>query len=170
MPKHWSAEEDDFIFDQIDDTGKDDFSGGFESGERPIAEKYRRQASKSDRKKGPKEDPLRQFGFVVRAFVLENIKAVYYRDIAELAGISPDNLKSALEKCGIKAPEDKVPRWKDIDLGTYVSLADCARCQVQRRHSSFIVGENDCRRCYERNISHWIKVGEPIRITFREQD
>ena len=170
MPKRWSAEEDDSFFDQIGDFGREDLAGDFDGNERPVAEKYRRQATKSDRKKGMKEDPLKHFGFVVRAFVLENIKAIFYRDIAELAGISPDDLKEALEKCGIKAPVDKVPRWADIDLGNYVSVSDCARCQVQRRHSSFVVGDKDCRRCYERNIRHWIKNGEPIRITFREQD
>lgn len=170
MPKHWSGEEEDFVFDHYEDSGKDDLAAGFEAGERSPADKLRRQASRSDRKKGAKEDPLRQFGFVVRAFVLENIKAVNYRDIADLAGISPDGLKSALEKCGLKVSMDKVPRWADIDVGKYVSVSDCARCQVQRRHSSFIVGENDCRRCYERNIRHWIKNGELIRITFHELD
>ena len=170
MAKRWSAEEDDTFFDHFEDTGKDDPVTGFDVNERPVSEKLRRQSSKTERKKGAKNDPLRNFGAIVRAFVLENVKAIDYRDIAELAGISAVELKTALEKCGIKVSENTAPRWNDIDMGLFVSVSDCARCRVQRRHSSFVVGTNDCRRCYERNIQHWIKIGEPIRITFREQE
>jgi hypothetical protein len=170
MAKRWSVEEEDVYFDHFDDPGKEDAIAGFDASDRPVSEKLRRQASKADRKKGAKEDPLRKFGNVVRAFVLENIKAVDYRDIAKLSGISAEELKSALEKAGIKVADDTVPRWKDIDMGEFESVSDCARCQVQRRHSSFIVGKGDCRVCYERNIKHWILIGEPIRITFREKD
>lgn len=170
MPKRWAAEEDDFFFDSMDDAVHDDLAGGvFDASERAFAEKGRRVA-KSERKKGQKEDPLRKFGPVIRAFVLDNIKDINYRDIAALAGIDAGELKEAIEKCGIKINEEKTTRWADIDLGEYESVSECARCQVQKRHSSFIINVNDCRKCYERNISHWIKIGEPIRIVFREAD
>ncbi len=170
MPKRWAAEEDDFFYDSFEDVGHDEVSGGgFDASERSFAEKNRR-TGKGEKKKGQKDDPLRKFGAVVRAFVLDNIKEINYRDIAVLAGIDAGELKDAIEKCGIKINEEKTTHWADIDLGEYESVSECARCQVQKRHSSFIINVNDCRRCYERNIEHWIKIGEPIRIVFREAD
>ena len=170
MPKRWASEEDDFMFDSREYTGHDDITcGRFDASERAFSEKNRRTA-KGEKKKGQKEDPLRQFGSVIRAFILDNIKEINYHDIASLAGIDAAELKEAIEKCGIKINEEKTARWADIDLGEYESVSECARCQVQKRHSTFIINVNDCRKCYERNISHWIKVGEPIRIGFLEAD
>jgi hypothetical protein len=167
MSQVW-AEEDDYTFEHFDDFGKEENQSGFGAAERPLSDKFRRQSPKPDRRKGAKDDPLKPFGPVVRSFVLENIKVIDYRDIAAIAGVSADDLKMALEKCGIKVSEDTVPRWEVIDLGRNVPQGDCARCQVQRRHSSFIVGADTCRACYEQNIRHWIRTGEHIRVIFTE--
>jgi hypothetical protein len=109
---------------------------------------------------------LESFGPVCKAFILENIRIIEYRDLAKLMGIKPDDLKKAVEAAGIRLPIERAMRWSDIDVGTYRSLMDCARCQVQLNHGTFFVGLKNCRKCIEQNIAHWIENGVTINLRF----
>jgi hypothetical protein len=109
---------------------------------------------------------LESFGPVCKTFILENIRIIEYRDLAKLMGIKPDDLKKAVEAAGIRLPIERAMRWSDIDVGTYRSLMDCARCQVQLNHSTFFVGLKNCRKCIEQNIAHWIENGVTINLRF----
>lgn len=175
MPRNWSSSEDeDFLVDRFDDMMmREELSGKFEVNVRTVSDKLEHLAQRSDKKRAGKngaEDPLRKFGYIIRAFIMENIKTIDYRDIAELAGIPAEELREAVEKAGIKVDTEKVMRWADVDCGRYDSVSICARCDVQIRHSSFSVGYTDCRRCIEENIRLWVKNGHPIRIALRERD
>jgi len=109
---------------------------------------------------------LDKLGPVCKSFILENIRYIDYRDIAKLVGVKPGDLKDAVEAAGIKLPFARARNWTDIDVGTYRSLDLCARCQVQLNHSTFFVGINNCRKCIEKNIKHWINQGEKINLRF----
>ena len=110
--------------------------------------------------------PLEKFGPVRKLFILEHIRTVNYRDMAKLIGIKSDELQASVEKMGIKLPIERAHAWSEIDFGQYRSITDCARCQVQRNHSTFFVGINNCRKCYEKNIKHWIKEEVVIDLRF----
>ncbi len=170
MAKRWSGDDEEFLLDQFDDMMmREELSGKFEAGISTV-EKIDRLSQKTDRKRALKDDPLKKYGYVVRSFILENIREINYRDIARLAGMSEDELKQAVEKMGIKVTEEKVSRWEDVNIREYAGTADCARCQVQRGHSTFLVGYDNCRTCYEENIKHWIAQNQPIHLVFIDKD
>jgi len=174
MAKSWSGDDEDFLIDRFDDMiMREELSGKFEMNVKTVSDKLEHLAQKSEKKRGGKalpEDPLKKFGYIVRAFILENIKSIDYRDIAELAGISAEELKEAVEKIGIRADTEKVVRWADAPVKKFVSVSVCARCDIQCRHSTFIVGYTDCKKCIEENIRLWIGQGHPIRITLLENE
>jgi len=114
------------------------------------------------------DDPLAKFGDIRKNFILDFIRFIDYSDLAKLAGIKPSELKDAVEKTGIKLPLERARSWTDVDVGEFRSLADCARCQVQTNHGSFFVGINNCRKCLEKNIRHWIDSNVRIILRFRE--
>jgi hypothetical protein len=170
MAKRWSGDDEEFLLDQFDDMMmREELSGKFDAGISTV-EKIDRLSQKTDRKRAIKDDPLKKYGYVVRSFILENIREINYRDIAALVGVPEEELKEAVEKMGIKVTEDKVKRWEELHIQEYGGVADCARCQVQRRHSTFLVGYENCRKCYEENIKHWIAHNQPIRLMFLEKD
>jgi hypothetical protein len=170
MAKRWSGDDEEFLLDQFDDMMmREELSGKFEAGISTV-EKIDRLSQKTDRKRTVREDPLKKYGYVVRSFVLENIREINYRDIARLVGMPEEELKEAVEKMGIKVTEEKVARWEDLRIQEFGGVADCARCQVQRRHSTFLVGYDNCRTCFEDNIKHWIAHNQPIRLIFVEKD
>jgi len=170
MVKRWSGDDEEFLLDQFDDMiVREELSGKFDAGISTV-EKIDRLAQKTDRKRAIKDDPLKKYGYVVRSFILENIREINYRDIARLAGMPEEELKEAMEKMGIKVPEEKVTRWENMRIKEFGGVADCARCQVQCRHSTFLVGYVNCRKCYEDNIAHWIAHNQPIRLIFIEKD
>ena len=115
------------------------------------------------------EHPLDKFGSVRKTFILEHIRTINYRDIAKLIDINPDDIKVLVEKIGIKLPIKRTSSWVDIDVGQFISLSDCARCQIQINHRSFYVGINNCRKCYEKNIDYLIQKGENIVIKFSHE-
>jgi len=115
------------------------------------------------------EHPLERYGPVRKAFILENIRIIDYRDIARLIGLKEKDLKAVIEDMGIKLPIDHARRWKDIDVGSFRSLSHCSRCHVQLNHSSFFVGEKNCRKCYEKNIAHWVDKNVPILVKFSRE-
>jgi len=123
---------------------------------------------KSRKKTEPKEEehPLEKFGPVRKTFILDNIRVIDYRDLARLAGVRADDLRSAVEKMGVKLPIERAKKWTEIDVGKYRSLMDCARCRVQLNHGSFYVGIKPCRKCLEKNIKLWIEKGIPIKLKF----
>ncbi|MBT4482235.1 MAG: hypothetical protein HOC71_00990 [Candidatus Latescibacteria bacterium] len=110
--------------------------------------------------------PLEKFGPYCKAFILDHIRTINYIDIANLLNIKADDLKEAIEKMGIKLPIERAHRWSEINVGKFRSLSYCARCQVQKYHNSFNAGINDCRKCYEVNINHWVEKKCPINIKF----
>jgi len=116
------------------------------------------------------EHPLDRFGKVKKHFILEHIKYIDYNDLAKLINIKSADLKKEVEKMGIKLPLERARKWEDIDLGHFLSLSDCARCQVQCNHRSFFVGIKGCKNCYEKNIKHWIKREDFINITFKHEE
>jgi len=169
MPKQWTHDEEDFLLDHFESMSREELADRFEVTVKSVSDKVRRlQRTKGGKSEDPiiKEDPLKKYGSVVRSFVLENIKNIDYQDLAVLTGIPPEELRDALENSGIKVPVEKAQSWKEIQAGTYRSLKDCARCQVQIRHGTFVVGYKDCRVCLENNIKHWIEINEIIRLTF----
>ncbi len=113
-----------------------------------------------------KTELLDAFGPVRKAFILDNIRMIDYVDLAKLAGIKADDLKKAVEEIGVKLPIERARKWADLDVGTFKSIADCSRCQVQLNHSAFYVDINKCRPCLEKNITYWIEKGIKIRLMF----
>jgi hypothetical protein len=173
MPKNWSGDDEDFLSDRFDDMMmREQLTGKYEVNVKTVSDKLEHLAQKSEKKRGKNEtdDPLRKFGYIIRSFILENIKVLDYRDIADLAGISAEELREAVEKIGIKMDSEKILRWPDLPFRSYDSVATCARCDVQCRHSSFIVGFTDCKKCFEENVRFWIQQGHPIRISLRNYD
>ena len=116
------------------------------------------------------EHPLEKFGKVRKTFIMEHIRTIDYIDIAYLVGVKSEKLKEAVEKMGIKLPIDRARKWSEIDVGKFRSLTDCARCRVQHNHSSFLVGIPNCRKCYEKNIKHWVEINEFIKLKFSHED
>jgi len=116
------------------------------------------------------EHPLEKFGKVRKIFIMEHIRTIDYNDIADLIDVKGEELKEAVEKMGIKLPIDHTRKWSDINVGTFRSLTDCARCRVQLNHSSFFVGINNCRKCYAKNIKHWIEINELIKLKFSHEE
>lgn len=171
MPKQWTHDEEDFLLDHFESMTREELADRFEVTVKSVSDKVRRlQRTKGGKSEDPviKEDPLKKYGSVTRSFVLENIKHIDYNDIAGLVGVPAEELREAVENTGIKLPIEKALSWREIEVGTYRSLKDCARCQVQNRHGTFVVGYKDCRVCLKKNIKHWIKINEIIRLTFEK--
>ena len=135
-----------------------------------LTEKKKKKAPAKKRRKKtksvPEMHPLEQFGLFRQNFIIEHIRTIDYVDMANLLVIKTDELKAAVEKMGIKLPIERAHKWDDIDVGSFISLTHCARCQVQCNHGSFFVGINDCRKCYEKNIKHWVELKVPIILHF----
>ena len=102
----------------------------------------------------------------VENFVLDNIRVIDFQDMAKLIGINEERLKNILGEMGIKLPVEHARKWNDIETGTYKSPEHCAKCQVQLLHRSFFVDEQDCRKCYEKNIPYWVTGRINIRLKF----
>ena len=137
------------------------------------SKKLKKPSKKAEHKKSSKKrdkDPHEIINLSVQSFVIENIRVLDYRDIAKFVHIKPDVLKSALGKLGIKVPVESSRKWNKINIGTCRSISDCAQCQIQLHHQTFLVGIRNCRKCYEKNISLWIKEGEDINIFFSEKE
>ena len=103
------------------------------------------------------------------SFVLDNYKVIDYRDIADFINMKPDKLKEILFAIGIKLPFERARKWKEIDVGKFRSIKECALCQVQKCNDKFYVGINDCRKCYEKNIRFWVEEKAEINISFPEK-
>lgn len=114
----------------------------------------------------PAAEALDAFGPVRKAFILDTIRTIDYVDIATLIGVKAEDLKKAVEEMGIKLPIERARKWSDIDVGTYKSIENCSRCQVQLNHSAFYVDINECRACLTKNISYWINKGIKIHLMF----
>jgi hypothetical protein len=181
MPKQWTHDEEDFLLDHYESMSREELADRFEVTIKSVSDKVRRlQRTKGGKSEDPviTEDPLKKYGSVIRSFVLENIKNIDYRDLADLTGVPADELREALENSEIKLPIEKaqpwkeieVEPWKEIEVGTFRTLKDCARCQVQSKHSAFVVGYKDCRACIENNIKHWIEMNEIIRLSFEKYE
>jgi len=132
-------------------------------------EKSRVRKSSSAKKRRPVSEPdhpLKKFGKVGSAFIMEHLRTIDYIDIAAFIGVSPAELKEAIEQMGIKVPIERARRWSAVDVGEFVSIENCARCQVQMFHHAFHVGINECRACYEKNIRFWLERKIVINIKF----
>jgi len=114
----------------------------------------------------PEVHPLDVFGPVRKAFILNHIRTIEYQDLAKLIAVDVSELKDAVESAGIKLPIDRSRKWADLNVGTYRSLTDCARCPVQLEHVSFYVGLKKCDKCLEKNIKLWIESEIPIIFPF----
>ena len=135
------------------------------------SKKPKKLSQKAEHKKESKKRDINPYEIInssVKSFIFENIRVLDYYDIAKFIQIKPDMLKSALGKLGIKVPVESSRKWNKISVGTYRSISDCAQCQIQLNHHTFLVGLRNCRKCYEKNISMWIKEGEKINILFSE--
>jgi hypothetical protein len=173
MQKQWTHDEEDFLLDHFESMSREELADRFEVTIKSVSDKVRRlQRTKGGKSEDPgiKEDQLKKYGAVVRSFVLENIKHIDYRDMADLIGIPAEELREAVESSGIKLPVEKALPWKEVAVDTFRSLKNCARCQVQNRHSTFMVGFKNCRECYENNIKHWIEINELIHLSFEKYD
>lgn len=113
-----------------------------------------------------KTEALDAFGPIRKAFILDSIRTIDYIDLAKLIGIKPDDLKKAVEEMGLKLPIERARKWSELEVGSFKSIADCSRCQVQLNHSAFYVDINKCRPCLEKNIAYWIEKGIKIRLFF----
>ena len=176
MPKRWKAEDEAFLLENSKKMSRAELAEHFGVTVKSISDKLRRLNRKAGGKKAEQiekqgtEDPLNKYGERKKAFIRGFIRIIDYRDLAKLAGIKPDDLKDTVEKTGIKLPYERARAWNEIDVGKYRSLAMCARCQVQCNHSSFLVGINNCRKCYEKNIRHWLESEISVDISFRGTD
>jgi len=175
MPKRWTEEEEVYLLENINKMSRAEVATHFGVTVKSISDKLRRLNRKTPEK--PKTtiaksfgDPLDCFGPVRKLFIREFIREIDYRDLARLIDVSPEELKKAVEKTGIKLPYEQTEKWVNIDVGKFKSIADCARCQVQCNHSSFMVGFKECRTCLENNIRHWVENGTLIFIKFRGGD
>ncbi|MFC1539266.1 hypothetical protein ACFL6H_07575 [Candidatus Latescibacterota bacterium] len=139
---------------------------------------------KKSKKKSPKTDDMSNVSEInesekskiekiidsnVESFIFENIRILDYRDIAKFTRIKPEALKSVLGELGIKVPIAGARKWDKIDVGKYCSITDCSQCQVQMNHRMFLVGSKNCHKCYEKNISFWVKEREKIMIIIPEK-
>jgi len=154
----------------IKKTGGKDLNKKKSKSKKSISGSKKTRSNKKKAEKNESEHPLDRFGKVKKHFILEHIKTIDYNDLAKLINIKSADLKKEVEKMGIKLPLERARKWEDIDLGHFLSLSDCARCQVQCNHRSFFVGIKDCRNCYEKNIKHWIKKEDLINVIFKNEE
>ena len=176
MPKRWTKEDEEFLLSNIDTMSRDELAEKLDVTSKAVSDKFRRlKKTGSKNKSTPKKDvtpkkPLDVYNPVCKDFIRNFIYTVDYRDIASFIGADQAQLKENVEKTGISLPIDRARPWKDINVGTFKSLDNCARCQVQKNHPSFYVGINECRACYERNIKMWIERSIPISLKFQGFD
>ena len=166
MPKKSGKESIKKNLESIESNGREENLDVLKNGKR---KKTKTKTTKKKRKKTkpvPEAHPLEQFGPFCQSFIIEHIRTIDYVDMANLLLIKPDELKVSVEKMGIKLPIERARKWKDIDVGSFQSLTNCARCQVHCNHGSFFVGIKNCRKCYEKNIKHWIEKKVPIILHF----
>ena len=172
MDKEWMDSEDDIAVERPDshsDEESDDSLEGLEINAAIISDTLKRLCEKSKKQKVTNLDGINyldELGSAAKKFILDNIMYIDYTDMAKLVGLKPDVLKQALSMMGIKVPVQGARRWQDIDVGTFESTEECSRCPVQMEHSTFSVGINDCRKCYEENICYWVEEGEMVNIRF----
>jgi hypothetical protein len=171
MDKEWMDSEEDLSVDTVDSQVEDDVSEsleGLEINANVISDKLQRLCEKSKRQKLHKGGvvPAVELSTSAKKFVMDNIMYIDYRDMAALVGVKPETVKNALSDLGIKVPVQGARSWKEIDVGTFRTIDDCAKCQVQLEHSIFSVGIRNCRKCYEENIRNWAEEGETIRLRF----
>ena len=135
-----------------------------------VSDRLKQLFQKAAQNKGiKKEEPSKDdLGTALKSFILDLAKTIDYRDLAVLIDMKPDTLKDIMAEFGIKVPIESAKRWEDIDVGSFKDISFCSRCQVQLNHHTFLVGINDCRKCFEENIRHWVKAGESINIEFNE--
>ena len=135
-----------------------------------VSDRLKQLFQKAAQNKGiKKEEPSKDdLGTALKSFILDLAKTIDYRDLAVLIDMKPDTLKDIMAEFGIKVPIESAKRWADIDVGSFKDISFCSRCQVQLNHHTFLVGINDCRKCFEENIRHWVKAGESINIEFNE--
>ena len=172
MDKEWMDSEDEVVVERADhhnDDDGDEGMDGLEINAAIISDTLKRLCEKSKKQKVTNRDSidyLDELGSSAKKFVLENIMYIDYKDMAALIGLKADVLKHALGMMGIKVPVQGARRWKDIDVGAFESIEECSRCPVQMEHTTFSVGINECRRCYEENIGYWIEEGEMVNLRF----
>jgi hypothetical protein len=170
MEKEWMDSEEDLSVETIDNQGDEESESleGLEINVTVISDTLQRLCEKSKRQKGQNRVGVgtNELTSAAKKFVIDNIMYVDYRDLASLTGMKSDSLKEVLGTLGIKVPVQGARPWKEIDVGTFLSLDVCAKCQVQSEHSVFAVGIRDCRKCYEENIRNWAEDGETIRLRF----
>ena len=176
MPKRWTNEEESFLIDNPDNLSRSELAEHFDVSIKSVSDKLRRLKGTSDNDTKKKKDvpvtkdPLDEFGSVKKSFIRDFIRLIDYQDIAKIIGIDPEKLKIAVEKTGIKLPYERAKPWEELNVGKYKSLSDCARCQVQLNHASFLVGINHCRKCLEKNIKHWVSIDNPINLQIKGKD
>ena len=176
MPKRWKPEEEAFLLENVDKMPRTELAEHFGVTVKSVSDKLRRlkrQRLGGKIKKTDQivvEDPLDKFGRVRKSFIINFVRIIDYDDLAKLVGIKSVDLKESVEKTGIKLPYERGRKWIDIDVGKFKSLTECARCQVQRNHSSFIVGTQNCRKCLEKNIKHWVESNMIINIRLKGID
>ncbi len=151
----------------INDIGKDKTTGKADDKNKTVSNnKPVRKRKKAKSKIAPVVHPLEKFGYERKNFIIEHIRTIDYMDMVDLFGIKKEDLKSAVEKMGIKLPIARANKWADINIGKFRSLEYCARCQVQLNHESFFVGVKNCHNCLKRNIKHWFDKKVHIDIHF----
>lgn len=176
MSKRWKPEEEAFLLEKVDTMSRTELAEHFGVTVKSVSDKLRRlkrQQLGGKIKKTDKiviEDPLDKFGRVRKSFIINFIRIIDYNDLAKIGGIKSGELKESVEKTGIKLPYERARKWTDIDVGKFRSITECARCQVQRDHNSFIVGTQNCRKCLEKNIKHWIDSNMIINIKLKGSD
>jgi hypothetical protein len=172
MEKEWMDSEDELASEQSDQQGDMESSEGGEGLEinmAVISDTLQRLCEKSLMHEKTNRDTVDLFediGSSAKKFILDNIMYIDYRDIARFIDMKPDALKNALGTWGIKVPIAGARSWKKIDVGTFTSLEECAKCPVQTKHSIFSVGICNCRKCMEENIRTWFEEGETIKLRF----
>ena len=176
MSKRWKPEEEAFLLEKVDTMPRTELAEHFGVTVKSVSDKLRRLKRQQLGGKIKKtdqiviEDPLDKFSRVRKAFIINFIRIIDYNDLAKIVGIKSGELKESVEKTGIKLPYERARRWTDIDVGKFRSITECARCQVQRDHNSFIVGTQNCRKCLEKNIKHWIDSNMIINIKLKGSD
>ena len=135
-----------------------------------ISDRLRQLFQKAAQNKGNKKEETgkEEFSNAIKSFILDLAKIVDYRDLAVLIDMKPETLKDVVADFGIKVPIESAKRWDELDIGKFRDISACSKCQVQLNHHTFLVGINDCRKCLEENIKHWIKAGESINLEFDE--
>jgi len=172
MNDEWYEEPDDLAaFSNYPANQVDETLETFEINGEVVSDRLKQLFQKAAQKKSEKrteEDIVEDLGSALKAFIVDMVKVMDYRDLSVLLEMKPENLKNALGNLGIKVPVESAKKWEDINVGVYQDVSYCSRCQVQLNHHTFLVGIGNCRKCYEENIKHWVKTGESINLYFKD--